>query len=475
MKRAFSKKNLWENLPPPIKGSVGKIAGLVPPQILLGGKYREWESLVTDSDRWSQEKTEQYQLEQLKSIFMLAQEKSLYYQKSFADAGFDPKTLSSFEDLEKLPLIDKHVINGNADDLMTVPKNTPGLDYVSTGGSSGEPLRFLIGSDRSAVEFAHLAVSWFRVGYKLTTPQAVLRGAVLEQSSKGIPHFYDPLLRRHNYSNFHMNDDAMGTYMDHISKIGSCYLNTYPSSLNILVRYLNRAGRKPPKNIKGLLIGSENIYEEDRQAAEVLFGVRFFSWYGHSEKLVMAAECEKSTAYHVFPTYGYCELVDEAGKRVTTPGARGEIVGTGFINRAMPFIRYRTGDYATYVGEHCEKCGRAHLLIEDISGHNTLEMLVARDNSLIPWAACNVHGDTFEGVLQFQFKQTQAGQATLKVVPAGLVADINIPKIQQDLSAKLNGKLDFDVEVVDKIELTARGKSVFVDQQIDTDKIMIEG
>ena len=475
MKRAFSKKNLWENLPQAIKGTIGKVAGLVSPEYLLGKQYRQWARLVDQADKWSPDQIKDYQLLQLRKITQLAYDKSSYYRKCFDEVGFDITLQNGFIELEKLPLIDKQVINKYSSELITVPEDTPGVDYVSTGGSSGEPLRFLIGADRSAIEFAHLASSWFRTGYQLSTPQAVFRGQLIKADSNGLRHFYDPLLRRHQYSSFHMDDVSVKRCLTHISSIGPCYLHVYPSTMNLIVRYLNRHGVKPPANIRGLLVGSENVYEQDREAAESLFGLRYYSWYGHSEKLVMAAECEHSNSYHVFPTYGYCELVDEQGKVITTPGESGEIVGTGYINQVMPFIRYRTGDYATYVGDHCELCGRHQMILKGIRGHRTLEHLVAKDRSLIPWAAVNVHDDTFEQVQQFQFVQFEVGKAILKLVPAGAPGSVNIAKIKADLAVRLQERLDFDVEIVDEIKLTARGKSIFVDQNIDIKKIMTEG
>lgn len=54
-----------------------------------------------------------------------------------------------------------------------------------------------------------------------------------------------------------------------------------------------------------------------------------------------------------------------------------------------------TGDEATYVGETCPACGRAHMLLRDIRGHRRQETVVSRRGGLIPWAAVNVHDDTF--------------------------------------------------------------------------------
>jgi len=422
---------------------------------------------VAGAERWSRQELADHQLQRLRDIVRLAYERSPWYRAAIQAAGVDPGLPGGVLDFERLPLIDKQTINARAGELMVVRGTARGLDYVSTGGSSGEPFRFLIGVDRSAAEFAHLTAGWARVGYSLRAPQAVFRGQLVEPNLRGLRHSYDPLLRRHHYSSFHMDDDSVGAYLEHVATIGPCYLLAYPSSANTLVRYLRRTKTAPPANVKGVLAGSENVYPQDRRAAEKVLGVRYYSWYGHSEKLVMAAECERSSTYHVFPTYGYCELIDERGRRITRRGERGEIVGTGFINRVMPFIRYRTGDQATYAGDHCPECGRAQMLLADIRGHRTLEVLVAKDGSLVPWVAVNMHDDTYEGVRQFQFVQSELGRATLRVVPAGRPGDLDIRRIREQLGARLAGRVEFDVKIVDEIALTSRGKMIYVDQQID--------
>jgi phenylacetate-CoA ligase len=323
-----------------------------------------------------------------------------------------------------------------------------------------------MGSERSAIEYAYLTASFARVGYRLRMPLAVLRGRIVRPDGRGLYHEYDPLLRHHYYSNFHMTDENMGRYLEHITTLGPCFLHVYPSSVAALAKFIRRAGLKAPGNIRGTIAESEIVYPEQRQMVEDVFGCRYFSCYGHSEKLVLAAECEFADDYHVWPTYGYFELLDEQGRPVSTPGQRGEIVGTGFINTVVPFIRYRTGDYATYVGDHCEACGRQHTIIRDVRGHRTQEILVAADGSEISWTALNMHDDTFLHVRQFQFCQDTPGRAVLRVVPAEAFGDEDRLKIQQNLGRKLDGQVTFSVELVESIPLSPHGKAIYVDQRI---------
>lgn len=466
MKLAISKKNIWEKLPYPLKKAAGIVTGFIPPQYLIGKRFRRQIEFLNEAQWWSAEQNREYQLSELRRILTIAYDKTAYYRRSFSEVGFDPRQLKSLEDIRILPTIDRGVITDHLDEMCTTPTGSSHVDYITTGGTSGKPLRFYIGAARSEIEYAYLLASWQRAGFKLGTPMAVFRGRIVSEERDGLRHEYAPIFRNHYYSNFHMNQESMQRYIEHIRSIGPCYLHVYPSSVANLARFIRSAGIVPPKNILGIIAESENIYPDQRNAVEDLFGCRYFSSYGHTEKLVAAAECEKSAYYHVWPTYGYFELLDSQGQVVATPGQRGEIVGTGFINDVVPFVRYRTGDYATYVGEHCSECGRQHMVIADIRGHNVQENLVANDNSFITWSAVNMHDDTFDRVVQFQFYQDTPGKAVLKVVPAQGFGENDKSIILRNLGCKFDGRLDFTISVTDSISLSTRGKAIFVDQQI---------
>lgn len=472
----MSRKNLWENAPRPVRRVVGGVLGMLPPSWLLGREFRRHLAFVQKAQWWSRAEAEAYQLQQIRRIVSLAYERSPAWRNRFDDAGFAPGDLKSLDDMASLPLIDKLTIINDGPAMCTRPPDSGGVDYVTTGGTSGRQLRFFINANRSAAEYAHLLSSWMRAGYDPTIAQAVLRGKVIDADARGLRHSYDPILRRHSYGNFHLNDENMDRYLRHMRGIGPFYLHAYPSALAVLARFVRRTGAEVPPNLRGLLAGSENVYPAERRRVEEAFGVRYYSWYGHSEKLVLAAECEHSPDYHVWPTYGYFELVDERGRVVTEPGRSGEIVGTGFINSVMPMIRYRTGDYATYVGDNCEDCGRAHPIIREVHGHREREFLVAADGAAVSWTAINVHDDTFDRLHSYQFRQDQPGRAVLRIVPSPNFGPADMQRMQRNLELRLSGRIAFEIQIVERIEQTISGKSNYVDQRIDlTSLAMCEG
>ncbi len=463
---AVSRKNAWTLLPRAVRHGVGALIGRVPQERLLGRGFRSARAFVRDAQWWPAEKAREYQLQRLRALCTRANERTAYYKRVFHAVGFEPGDLRSLDDFRRLPLLDREDLRVNNHEFLAVSQHSPRLDAVSTGGTSGMPLHFFIGAERSDLEYAYLTAGWERAGFQLDQPLVVLKGDVVEPDRDGFRHEYDPVLRRHCYSTFHLSDADLAQYLRHVATLGPCYLLAYPSVIMSIARFIRKTGAEVPQNIRGIIGESEIVYDEQRVFAERTLGCRYFSLYGLTEKVVAAAECEESSDYHVWPTYGFFELVDERGRVVTEPGQRGEIVGTSFLNTVMPFIRYRTGDYATYVGDRCPACGREHTLIKDIRGHRTQESLVAHDGSLVPWSALNMHDDTFMHVMRFQFAQDTPGRAVLRVVPGQGFAAADRDRVLRNLGRKLQGRVEITMEIADSLPVTERGKAIYVEQRI---------
>lgn len=461
MKKAFSKKNLWAATPPAVKRVLAPLISLARPEFYLGRRFRQELAFVREAQFWPAERARAYQLARLRETCLLAAT-TPYYRKLFQDAGFAPGDLKRPEDLQLLPTMDKSTVVANLAEMCAVPPDGAGVDYVATGGSSGAPLRFYAPASRSSVEYAYLVAGWERAGYRLGTPLAVLRGRPVAVDGSGLHHEYDPLLRHHFYSNFHTTDADLLRYVEHIRTLGPCFLHVYPSSVTRLATALRQSGVACPDNVRGILAGSEMVYAEDRTMVEETISPNYHAWYGHSEKLVLAAECEHSSDYHVWPTYGYFELLGEDGQAVTTPGERGEIVGTGFINTVTPFIRYRTGDWAVYGGEKCAACGREQTLLRQVLGRWPQGGLEARDGSVISMTTANLHDDTFEQVADYQFRQLEAGRAELCIIQARPLSLEERAELGRRVEQALQGQVSIAVRAVDELEKTPAGKQLRV-------------
>ncbi|MEP0842398.1 MAG: hypothetical protein HRF43_06770, partial [Phycisphaerae bacterium] len=107
-----------------------------------------------------------------------------------------------------------------------------------------------------------------------------------------------------------------------------------------------------------------------------------------------------------------------------------------------------------------------HVVIRNITGHRTQEVLITADGSEISWTSLNMHDDTFVNVRQFQFYQDRPGRAVLRIVPGGGFGPADRERIRRNLGRKLNGRLHFEIATTDSIPLSGRGKAVYVDQRL---------
>lgn len=458
VKKSLSKRNLWESLPVAWKLAASPLLKRVPIGFALGRRFRQTRNFLQQSERWNRDQIHSYQLERLRGVLEFAEAKSPYYRKLFRSVGFRVADFKVLSDLDALPTTFKGDVVAHLPEMMTCPENSPGIDFVSTGGSSGTPMAFYAPASRSAVEYAYLTMGWERSGYHLGDTMAVMRGRVIKQTNGKLNYEHDPLLRQYYYSNFHLNPETAADYLRHMKTLGPCVLHAYASSASALAGIILQIPELKPMNVKAVLLESESVFPDQVERIRSAFGVMPFSSYGHSEKLVLATACEANDRYHVWPTYGYFELLDKSGQAVTAPGQRGEIVATGFINAVVPMIRYRTGDFATYLGDHCSDCGRNHILLEDIAGRGRQAYLLGVDGSEISMTTFNMHDDCFRLVSEYQFIQDIPGQAEMLVSTIGEWSQAERDRVERMVNQRLQGQVSVTVREVGTLRRTPMGK-----------------
>jgi len=181
-----------------------------------------------------------------------------------------------------------------------------------------------------------------------------------------------------------------------------------------------------------------------------------FSHYGHYEAAALAGYCEHANTYHVLPTYGYVELLDNNNNPITELGAVGEIVATSFIMDATPFIRYRTGDYATYGGIGCEFCNRPYLILDTIEGR-AQDYLIEWGGGRIPVTCINMHSDVFDSITQWQIRQRTPGEIDFTYIPLGS-DNLNARAAMHNALTRKLPKFTINMVPVAQIGRTTRGK-----------------
>jgi phenylacetate-CoA ligase len=96
----------------------------------------------------------------------------------------------------------------------------------------------------------------------------------------------------------------------------------------------------------------------------------------------VSGECEIRAGLHLADDHFLPEIVDPATGAPLGPGRQGELVLTTLTKRAMPLIRYRTGDITSLALEPC-RCGRTSARMARIVGRVD-DMLIIKGVNLYP-------------------------------------------------------------------------------------------
>ena len=377
--------------------AVKKIVKLIPMQMRLGGRtFIEWYHFIKRTEYWNRKKLLRLQAYLLNRILKHAVKHVPFYRRLGIKLSGDP-----FKDLLKFPIVDKETIQSNLKLFISDNISSLKVYKVTTGGTSGRQLKFYLDSATYGIEWAFMINLWERVGYRFGDRVISIRGVEFKKADKGIFWQEQPVYNALELSPFHMSYNNLSKYVKIIKNWKPRFIHGYPSAITILAKYIIENRIKDIPKIRAILLCSEKPYPEQRRIIEKAFNARTFSWYGQSEKVVLAGECEHTTFYHVFPQYGHLELINpRSGEVLEEYNRLGEIVGTSFITRAMPFIRYRTGDLTKLMPIKNCLCGRHYTLIDEVEGRWRQEMIVGKSGTLFSTAAINIHSDVFDKVLR---------------------------------------------------------------------------
>jgi len=132
------------------------------------------------------------------------------------------------------------------------------------------------------------------------------------------------------------------------------------------------------------MFGAEPWTEGMRAALERAWGCPAYDIYGLSEIIGpgVAGECERRAGLHIADDHFLPEVVDPSSGTPLPPGQEGELVLTTLTKRAMPMIRYRTGDITTLSLEPCP-CGRTSARMARVKGRAD-DMLVVKGVNVYP-------------------------------------------------------------------------------------------
>lgn len=398
------------------------------------------------------------QLQRLREFLLDVAVHVPYYRNAFAQAGFEPAHMQSVADLQRLPFLTKSVIRANADELKHA--HAQGLARFNTGGSSGEPLNFFIGTNRVSHDVAAKwrATRWW--GVDIGDPEIVVWGSPIELGKQDrIKYLRDKLMRTRLLPAFEMSDSRLDQFLATIRSVKPRMLFGYPSALTHIARHAEKRGvAMTDLGIKVAFVTSERLYDDQRTRIGHVFGCKVANGYGGRDAGFIAHECPAG-GMHLTADDIVVEIVDEQGK-VQPPGVAGEIVVTHLSTNDYPFIRYRTGDIAALGRAPCS-CGRGLPLLQDIQGRST-DFVVAANGTVMHGLSLIYILRDLTGVKSFKvIQESRALTRVLLETGEGFASDA-VDQIINGFKQRLGADVSVLVELVNNIPAEKSGKFRYI-------------
>ena len=435
--------------------------------ISYGPAFRYWLGFLRESEKWDRDRLEAYQFEQLKDLLIHAGKNVPYYRRVFREYGFRPENIQSLDDTKILPYTDKKTVRDNVKEFIAVNIPRKSLFRKNTSGSTGIPLT--IYSDKEAEEkhWATVVDLWGRVGYTPKSKTVFFEGNIRRGSRDNFlwNKYGNTLVLSSNY----FLDEWLEKYIKMINRFKPEYLIGFPHTIATFSAYIKNRRKPIFEGLKGVIVYAENVYKWQREIIKEVFGVRVFSDYGMVEKVIHGGECEHSYSCHLYPQYGLTEYFHLQDSMY-------ELVGTGFINYAMPLIRYRTGDVCAEIETECPDCRRNYDVIHALEGRIS-DFLIDSDGQVIS-VHLNMDFSVFENIKRFQLYQECPGEVDLRIwfedsYPDSYpdsYKDEDTNKILSEVNRSLGlhgDRIKFAVVSIDGIQPPSSEKHRMVDQQLD--------
>jgi len=409
------------------------------------------------------------QFRRLRQLLEHAWERCPFYRTRFEQAGVTPGDIRSLEDLSKLPPLEKVEIQERMQDMLACGWPESDLIRNQTGGSTGTPVVFYLDRERQRSRAAATIRHNRWAGWDVGDAVAVLWGAArdaprqdwrarLRRTLLGQPLWLDTA---------HVNAEKFAGFHQLLLRRRPKIIQAYARSLLLFAQFLNEHGLKPwsPHSI---VTSAESLEPPERTLVEQTFGCPVFNRYGCREVSVVASECP-AHSLHVMAEGLYVEIVRD--NHSTAPGEIGSVLVTDLLNRAMPLIRYRIGDLASWDSEPC-RCGRVLPRLKELHGRVT-DFLVGADGRLVSGVFLATYMVAQRPTLgQVQIVQERAGAVSYRIRPGkAFRPEEDLPYLERTSREHLGDTVRVSWEFVDDLPREPSGKFIFSRSSVALEQI----
>ncbi len=362
------------------------------------------------------------------------------------------KKYSNFKSLSDFPVINKMIIKENEEAFIAKIFNKEKLFVESTSGSTGTP--FVVYQDtakrkRAAADtivFSHFA------GYDLGTRLYYSRvWNDLNRKSKLQSRIQNIVMQ----DSSRLSDEDMSAFLKKLENdCSEKSVLIFASTLAALYQYMIKNKVSTNAKVKCFITMSESLAEEVRNGIKDLFHTNVVARYSNCECGIIAQQCCDDTEYHINNASFFVETLKFDSDEPAGDDIPGRIVVTDLFNRAMPLIRYDTGDVGVISPN--SKCHLHGRVLSRVDGRR-IDCIYSTEGKILSPYVINNTLWRFKELNQYQFIQNQQNDYLIKLNTNKNEFN-RLNELLMELKKYIGQDAKISVEYVDEIPLLASGK-----------------
>jgi phenylacetate-CoA ligase len=229
------------------------------------------------------------------------------------------------------------------------------------------------------------------------------------------------------------------------------YLLGYVSSIYNVAKIAEELNLKAPI-LKIVITYAEPLLRHQREVIERVFKCNVVQTYSSCEYAFGGNE-DLSGCMYLWPEAGIMEVLN-TNKQIS-PTGKGDFIITGFLNKAMPLIRYRVGDSGTICSANEILNTRQFLFLSEITGR-TDDLIISPEGDIVG-RLDPVFKAEFN-IFEAQIIQESINEFIVNIVPLSSYSDAEGAEIIERLKDRISEKINVKINKMKYIPRGPNGK-----------------
>ena len=430
-----------------IKESI--LLGLVFPLAdkVMGTCAMKWYRQIKRMNSWTSQEIRDWQTDQIQKLIAHVYNHTRYYREVMDGLGLKPQDIKTLDDFQKLPVLTRDIIKKRFEDL--IPDNIDLYPHrnCATGGSTGEPIKYLCGESTWGFVTAMKIFSWQQCGYHYGDRFVSLGCSSLFPVNKKslVSEIYFRLRNTIPLNGMNMDDETCARYMEIIRKKNVRFIYGYATAIYLLAKYCR--DNHVSWQFRAVFPSSEKLTPLYRQIISETWDAPVFDCYGSRDGGNTAYELEPGI-YHV----GYATWFEASDKEPST------LYSTNLIDFSFPTIRYANCD-EVLMWNHSVKSRYNGQLLKEVIGR-TSDIISFENGHRLTTTGFGIMFRGFN-VESFRIKKNGPMSILVQIKKKDTFSDEEHDLLYATMKKHVGEGVDVIIESVDKFEPLPNGKRSF--------------